>query len=450
MQSGPASQDPCSATGQELYGLAKSLIPGGTQLLSKRPEMYAPDQWPAYYREAQGCEVVDLDGRRYVDMSIMAVGTCLLGYNDPDVTKAVVSRVQAGSMCTLNNPEEVELARLLLQLHPWAEQVRYARTGGEAMAVAVRIARAATQRNRIAFCGYHGWHDWYLAANLGSSADSDRLDGHLLPGLKPLGVPTQLSETAFPFRYNDLEALTAITSQHGDGLAAVVMEPTRHVDPEPGFLEGVRELCDRTGAVMVFDEITAGWRFTLGGAHLNYGVVPDMAVFAKALGNGHPAAAIIGRETVMQAAQESFISSTYWTEGVGAAAALATLRKMQTVDVPSHIESIGRRFQDGLCEVARQKGVPLTTHGHPALTTIQFDHPQAAALGTLLTVRMLDHDILAGGAFYPTLAHTDRHVDLYLAAAKGILSELAEAIEQDNIESRIGGPIRHSGFARLT
>lgn len=435
---------------RDLYSQAKSLIPGGTQLLSKRPEMFAPEQWPAYYREATGCEVVDLDGRRYLDMSIMAVGACLLGYNDPDVTEAVVSRVQAGSMCTLNNSEEVELARLLLELHPWAEQVRYARTGGEAMAVAVRIARAATRRDRIAFCGYHGWHDWYLAANLEPGGEADHLNSHLLPGLKPLGVPSNLAETALPFRYNDLDALAAIVSQYGDELAAVVMEPTRHVDPKPGFLEGVRELCDRIGAVMVFDEITAGWRFAIGGAHLRYDVAPDIAVFAKALGSGHPIAAIIGRTAAMQAAQESFISSTYWTEGVGPVAALTTIRKMQSVDVPRHIETVGRRFQEGLVEIARETGVPLKVHGHPALTTIPFDHPKAAALGTLLTVRMLARGILAGGAFYPSLAHTSEHVDAYLTAAKEVFAELADAIEQDDIDNRIGGPIRHSGFARLT
>ena len=443
----------CNQSGsmsRELYRQAKSLIPGGTQLLSKRPEMFAPEQWPAYYREARGCEIVDLDGQPYLDMSHMGVGACLLGYNDPEVTEAVIRRVQAGSMCTLNSPEEVELARLLLELHPWAEQVRYARTGGEAMAVAVRIARAATGRDRIAFCGYHGWHDWYLAANLVQGSDGDRLDGHLLPGLKARGVPAGLTETAIPFRYNDLDALAAIVSQHGDKLAAVVMEPTRHDHPDPGFLEGVREMCDRTGAVMVFDEITAGWRFALGGAHLHYGVAPDIAVFAKALGNGHPIAAIIGRTAVMQAVQESFISSTYWTEGVGPVAALATIRKMQSVDVPRHVETIGNRFQKGLAEVAQKTGVPLTLKGHPALTTIQFDHPNAAALGTLFTSRMLARGILAGAVFYASLAHTDEHIKAYVTAANEVFAELAEAIRQDDIEQRIGGPIRHSGFTRLT
>jgi glutamate-1-semialdehyde aminotransferase len=434
---------------QDLYRTAKSLIPGGTQLLSKRPEMFAPDQWPGYYREARGCEVVDLDGNRYIDMSIMAVGACLLGYNDPEVTAAVVDRIRAGSMCTLNNPEEVELARLLVQLHPWAENVRYARTGGEAMAIAVRIARARTRRDVVAFCGYHGWHDWYLAANRRTGSEADCLKGHLLPGLEPNGVPSQLTGTALPFAYNNIDQLTAIVREHGPRLAAVVMEPTRSVDPQPGFLENVRELCHRAGAVLIFDEITTGWRLALGGVHLRYGVAPDVAVFAKAISNGHPMAAVIGRAEVMQAAQETFISSTYWTDGVGPVAALATIRKMQRIDVPGHVAAMGTRFRNGLAQIAAKHGVRLKLAGHPALTTMAFEYPDGLALQTLLTVRMLAHGILTGGAFYASLAHSEQHVDQYLAAADEIFAELSEAVRQGDAASRIGGPVRHSGFARL-
>ena len=434
---------------QRLYRLAKSLIPGGTQLLSKRPEMFAPDQWPGYFREARGCDVVDLDGRSYLDMSLMGIGACLLGYNDPDVTEAVVARVRAGSMSTLNSPEEVRLAQLLLAIHPWAAQTRFARTGGEAMAIAVRIARAYTGRDVVAFCGYHGWHDWYLAANRTADCGKDSLQKHLLPGLLPSGVPAPLAGTALPFGYNQLDSLAKIVQEQGPRLAAVVMETTRHSDPSPGFLEGVRELCDRAGAVLVFDEISIGWRLTLGGAHLRFGIEPDIAVFAKAMGNGHPMAAVLGRARVMQAAQESFISSTYWTESVGPVAALATIGKMQRVDVPSHIAAVGTRFREGLARIAARESAPLKLSGYPAMTYLGFDHPEALALQTLLTVRMLRQGILASAAFYPSLAHTQEHVDRYLAAAEEVFAELGQAARQGDATARIGGPVRHSGFARL-
>src|SRR5581483_11811396 len=223
----------------------------------------------------------------------------------------------------------------------------FTRGGGEAMAVAVRIARAFTGRDRVAVCGYHGWHDWYLAANLnregGQQGSAHQLDAHLLPGLQPAGVPRGLEGTVFTFRYNQLDELDQALGQYGEDLAAIVMEPTRNVDPAPGFLEGVRERADRRGVPLVFDEISAGWRLCLGGAHRLYGVAPDLAVFAKAMSNGFAMGAVIGRREVMQAAQDSFISSTYWTEGIGPAAALAAVSKMKRIDVPAHLARLGTR-----------------------------------------------------------------------------------------------------------
>ncbi len=445
---------PATTRTQAAYERARRIIPGGTQLLSKRPEMFAPGRWPAYFAEARGCEVIDLDGRRYCDMTTSGIGSCLLGYADPDVTDAVVRRVQLGSMSTLNSPEELELAELLLELHPWAEGARFCRSGGESMAVAVRIARAATGRDKIAFCGYHGWSDWYLAANLPAPADTERgkcdpLAGHLLAGLSPVGVPSGLAGTALPFGYNRLDELERLVEQHGAQLAAVVMEPTRHTDPEPGFLEGVRDLANQCGAVFIFDEISVGWRMALGGAHLRYGVTPDVAVFAKALGNGHPIGAIIGRGRVMQAAQQSFISSTYWTEGVGPTAAVATIRKLRQVDAPAHTARVGSRFAEGWRQLGRRHGVPSRATGHPAILSLGFDHPNAAALGTLATTRMLDHGFLVGGSFYPSMAHELRHVDACLAGLDEVFVELAEAIRRDDVESRLPGGVRHTGFARL-
>lgn len=443
----PFTENPITNSGQRLYREARRIIPGGVQLLSKRPEMFAPERWPAYYQSAAGCEVIDLDGHRYFDFTHNGVGSCLLGYAHPRVTSAVIAAVQQGSMCSLNSSAEVELAKKLLERHPWAEQVRFARCGGEALSVAVRIARAATRRDLIAFCGYHGWTDWYLAANL--SRDS-ALDGHLLPGLSPAGVPRGLTGTVIPFAYNQTESLRAIFREHGSEIAAVVMEPTRSVSPTSEYLTTARTLCDQAGARLIFDEVTTGFRFCNGGAHLKFGVTPDVAVFAKALGNGHPVAAVIGQQSTMEAAQESFISSTFWTESVGPAAAIATLEVMAEIDVPAHVHGIGTRFRE-ICETAAARNnLPLKPAGYPALTTLSFEHPDNAALMTLFTVRMLDHGILAGSGFYPTLAHTEEHLHHFAAAAQAVFPELDAAVRAGDAARRLNTPVRHTGFTRLT
>jgi glutamate-1-semialdehyde 2,1-aminomutase len=433
-------------TGQKLYQKARTRIPGGTQLLSKRPEMLLPDQWPAYYASARGAEVWDLDGNRYVDMSYNGIGACVLGYADPDVDAAVHAAVDAGSMCTLNCPEEVELADLLCELHPWAEMVRYARCGGEAMAVAVRIARARSGRDKIAFCGYHGWHDWYLSANLQAG---DNLDGHLLPGLAPAGVPRGLAGTALPFHYNRIDELQEIVARHGSELAAVVMEPVRSQLPQPGFLEEVRELATTAGALVVCDEVSVGWRMNTGGAHLRYGLKPDIAVFAKAISNGYPMAAIIGAGDALQAAQDTFISSTYWTERIGPAAALATIRKHRERRVPEHLQAMGNRLQEGWRAAAEKAGFSITVTGLPPLAHFRIDAPDAQALRTLFTQRMLERGFLATNAYYATYAHQDCHIDAYLAAAGETFAELAQAIEANLVRSLLKGPVAHAGFYRL-
>lgn len=437
---------------QQLYRRAKRIIPGGTQLLSKRPEMFAPDQWPAYFEQAIGCEVIDTDGRRYIDMSHCGILSCILGFADLDVNAAVIRRVNLGSMCTQQTSDEIELAELLCEIHPWADNARFARSGGEAMAVAVRIARAATGRSKLAVCGYHGWHDWYMAANLSPAADdsSRQLDRHLLPGLQPNGVPRELAGTVETFRYNRLDDFESAIQRCGEDLAAIVMEPTRSVDPEPGFLENIRERATKLGVPLIFDEISAGWRYGLGGSHLLYGAEPDIAVFAKAMSNGIPMAAVIGREEVMQACHESFISSTYWTEGIGPAAALATIQKMQRIDVPAHLRSIGSLVMSGWKSLADKHGLPIEISGRPASCSLSFDHPQNAELLTLMTTRMLDHEFLAAGSCSLTLAHQPHHVESYLHALDTVFMELSEAIHKDDIASRLNGPVKHSTFARLT
>jgi glutamate-1-semialdehyde 2,1-aminomutase len=433
--------------GQELYSRAKHRIPGGTQLLSKRPEMHLPDQWPSYYSRAKGVDVWDLDGNHLVDMSYNGIGSCILGVGDPDVDAAVLAAISEGTMSTLNCPEEVELAELLCELHPWAEMVRYARGGGEALSIAVRIARAYTGKDKIAFSGYHGWHDWYLAANL---AEERALDGHLLPGLDPAGVPRGLQGTALPFRYNHLEELEDIVKKCGRDLAAIVIEPVRRNDPAPGYLEGVRRLSDQTGAILIVDEVSSGFRLNTGGAHLLYGLEPDVAVFAKAMSNGYSMAAIIGKSHVMQAAQCTFISSTYWTERIGPAAALATIRKHQREKVHQHLIAAGNSVQEGWKKAADCAGLVVDIGGIPPVSHLNFQCEESQVLHTLFTQLMLGKGFLAARAFYATFAHQEKHIESYLSAVQGVFSSLAEALNRGNVMDLLKGPVAHTGFYRLT
>ncbi|MDE1919363.1 MAG: aminotransferase class III-fold pyridoxal phosphate-dependent enzyme [Patescibacteria group bacterium] len=434
-------------TGQKLYQKARNLIPGGTQLLSKRPEMFLPEGWPAYYSKAKGCEVWDLDGKKYIDMSIMGVGSCILGYADADVNKAVKKAVDNGSMSTLNAPEEVELAELLTKIHPWADMVRYTRTGGEAMAVAERIARAHTGKDIIAFCGYHGWHDWYLATNL---ADKDGLKEHLLEGLLPAGVPKGLRGTILPFHYNKIEELEAIVREAGTNLAAIIMEPIHNIEPQDDFLQNVRRIADETGAVLIFDEITIGWKLTYGGAHLLYGVNPDIAVFSKAMSNGYPMAAIIGRRSVMEAAQGSFISSTYWTERIGPTAALATLKKMKKIGVAKRLLASGKKVRAGWTTLAKKYGLSITLGGVIPISSFSFQHGKdSQAMKTLFVQEMLDRGFLASNLYFASCAHTNAHIKKYLQAADESFRAIADAVAKGEVQKRLRGPVAHTGFARL-
>ncbi|HDZ17503.1 MAG TPA: aminotransferase class III-fold pyridoxal phosphate-dependent enzyme [archaeon] len=431
--------------GTSLWKKAKKLIPGGSQLLSKRSEMFLPDQWPSYYEKAKGVEIWDLDGNHFYDMTIMGVGACILGYADEDVNTAVKNVIEKGSMATLNSPKDVELAELLLNIHPWAEAVRYARTGGEIMAVAVRIGRAYSKKDKIAFCGYHGWHDWYLASNL---ADNANLDGHLLPGLAPNGVPRGLIKTAIPFEYNKIEKLEAIIKENDIGV--IVIEPIRHQEPENNFLQRAREIADETGAVLIFDEITAGWRLTIGGSHLLYNVNPDMMVTAKGISNGYPMAAVIGKAEIMDAAQTSFISSTYWTEAIGPAAAIATIRKMEKYNVPFHLDKIGALIGKKWRELAKKHDLNFSILPPNALVTFTIDYENALAIKTLYTQEMLKRGYLAATSVYVSYAHTEEIVNEYMKNVDEVFELIKNAIDTNKINTLLEGPISHSGFQRLT
>jgi glutamate-1-semialdehyde aminotransferase len=432
-------------TGQDLYKKAKTLIPGGTMLLSKRPEMFLPDNWPSYFSRAKGCKIWDLDNNELLDMSIMGIGTNTLGYGYDDVDKAVLETVKKGNMSTLSCPEEVYLAEKLVEMNPWADMVRFARSGGEANSIAIRIARAASGKDKVAICGYHGWHDWYLSANHNAG---DTLSGHLLPGLNPLGVPKALKDTVLPFHYNNFEELLDLVENHDIGV--IKMEVIRSFGPEDNFLQKVRDLATRKNIVLVFDECTSGFRETFGGIFNKYGVEPDMAMFGKTIGNGYALTAIVGKKSVMEAAQTSFISSTFWTERIGPTAALATLKVMEDIKSWEIITTKGKKVQEGWKTLALSNGLEIDVAGIPALSTYSFKSEHALAYKTLVTQEMLKKNILASTNFYASIAHEDEFIDRYFEELDKVFSIIKKCENQETkIESLLEGPICHSGFKRL-
>jgi glutamate-1-semialdehyde 2,1-aminomutase len=443
----PANAAPVETAGPDLWQRARTVISGGTGLLSKRAEMFDAKSWPAYFSRCSGCEVWDLSDQRYVDFA-GGVGAILLGYADPDVTSAVQRRITLGTYCSLVNPQEVALAEQLLALHPWAGKVRYARGGGDAMAMSVRIARAATGRSGVAFCGYHGWHDWYLAANLG---ESDALNGHLLPGLEPKGVPRELKGTSVPFRYNDLDSLDAALAKLGGNLAAVVMEPMRSQLPKDDFLAKVAARCRAAGGVFVVDEVTSGLRYGLPGAMNRLGLEPDLAVYAKAMSNGFPFGAVVGRDAIMKEADGSFISSSYWTDGVGPAAALAVLAKMQRLGVHEQVWQRGGALQASLRALAASHpACKLVVGGMPATPTMTFDLGPDAPLAQALYVRkMRARGFLVATYYYVMLAHDEARIQQMLDAAHTSMGEIAAIIQSGRLAEESGVARGLRGFTRL-
>lgn len=434
--------------GQALYEQAKKVIPGGTQLLSKRPEMFLPELWPAYYSRAKGCKIWDMDGKEYIDVSYMGIGANVLGYANNEVDEAAQEAIVNGGMCTLNAPEEVYLAQELLKLHPWAGGVRYAKAGGEAMAMAARIVRAYTQKDIILFCGYHGWHDWYLSANL---SNKNALNDQHIAGLEPLGVPSGLAGTNLPFHYNNIDEFEALLQKHTGNIAAVVMEPIRNDAPSDGFLEKIREKTRQQGIQLVFDEITAGFRICAGGSHRVLGVEPDVAVFAKGMTNGYPLSAIVGRKEVMEAAQGTFISSTFYTERVALAAALKSVQLYQQYRVWEKQLAYGELVHEGWKKQAEQAGISIEVGGIKPLGHFTIlGKEDALVYKTYFVQEMLKRGYIASNAFYTTYAHSPAIIEEYMANVGEVFAQIAALEEKGvSIRSQLQGPVCHSGFGRL-
>tara|TARA_B100000780_G_scaffold278422_1_gene251923 strand:+ start:1463 stop:2761 length:1299 start_codon:yes stop_codon:yes gene_type:complete len=430
-------------SGSTLYKKAKRMIPGGTQLLSKRPEMFLPEKWPSYYKKAVGCEIWDLDDNRYIDMSIMGIGTSSLGYANPAVNMAVIESIKKGSFSTLNSYEEVELAEKILDLHPTMDMIRFAKCGGEANSIAIRIARAATGKTKVAISGYHGWHDWYLAANLNNKSG---LDGLLLPGLDTAGVPKELEGTAFPFHYGNLDELKAIIDSNPD-LGAICIEVQRGGSIDISFLSAVRKLANKTGAILIFDEISSGFRMSIGGIYKNYNLEPDMVVLGKALGNGFGISAVLGKRAIMQSAQNSFISSSYWTERTGYVAALATINQFEECNVISYITDIASYFR-----AAFKRNIDndiAFLDGLHTVPTIIFKHEDPILAKTFFTQEMLKKGYIASTVIYLSYAHNKKILDDYISVATQVI-ELIKYKNAYELLNLLNGPASHSTFARLT
>ena len=343
----------------------------------------------------------------------------------------------------VNAPEEVALAKKLLELNPTMGGVKFARGGGEAMSLAVRIARTHTKRDKVAFSGYHGWTDWYLAANL---ADKSGLDGQLMPGLEPNGVPRGLAGTAIPFNFNDIDSLRETIRGKESEIAAIIIEPARGEEAPSEYLQTLREISSEIGAVLIYDEITSAYRMCAGGIHRRYGIYPDMAVFAKSMANGYAMSAILGTEDVMQAAQSTFVSSTNWTERIGPTAALATLKKYQETQTDKHIISIGNKTQQIWRDAALKTGLQIDVTGLPTLAAFGFKSEKSMDLNTRFVVEMLQRGFLGFRQFKPSLAHGDAELDQYKNAVEDVF-ELLSRLPKDQI---LNSETAHTSFKHLT
>jgi len=432
--------------GQKLWNNAKKIIPGGNQLLSKRSEIFLPELWPAYYKKAKGCSIWDINNNIYYDFAGMGVTACTLGYADKDVDKSVYFAIKNGSMATLNSYEEVKLAEKLISLHPWSEMCRFARSGGEACSIAIRISRAASGKDKIAFCGYHGWHDWYLSSNLENQSN---LDDQLLPGLKSKGVPRCLIGNCLPFKYNKIETLEKIINNNPNQIGTIIMEPQRDELPENNFLQKVKKIAKKIGAVLIFDEITSGFHDFYGGIHLKLEVTPDIAIFAKAIGNGYPISAIIGKKNVMEVAQTSFISSTMWTERIGFVASLATLNKMKKYKSQNYNVKIGRIIKKRWESISQKSQLQIKISGFDSIPKFQFKQKNSLLINTYFNQEMLKKGYLANNILATSISHKKTIVENYLNDFENIFLDIANKIS-NNKKLPLKYGIKHSTFKRLT
>ena len=442
----PKNANPKYSKSLELYAQAEQWFPYGTQLWSRSPHLGPYGQAPIYFERARGCRFWDVDGNEFIDTG-MAVGPVTLGYCYDAVDRAVKAQIDQGVLGTINNAVEIEMAQTLGQMIPSAEMVKFCKGGGEADAIAVRLARGYTGKDIVLFCGYHGWHDWYISGNLASEST---LDSHLLPGINPKGVPAALAGTTAPFEYGNLDSLQQALQRHVGHVACIIMEPTRFAHPGPGYLESVRQLADDHGCLLIFDEVVTGFRMTGGSAQAYYGVTPDLTALGKAIANGYALAAVVGKRAVMAPQEDNFISSTYFSDTVSLAAGVATLKEIQQEDVCRVNDATGLKIRQGLAAAAHKHGLHARTEGHDSHFHLAFDYgTQSSELSTLYAQEMIARGIYNTGTFYVCYQHTDDDVARIVAAAEQSFAVVARALQQGNVSTVLQAPIKAQGFRRM-
>jgi glutamate-1-semialdehyde 2,1-aminomutase len=402
-------------------------IPLGSQTFSKSHIQYPSQAGPLFLERGQGAHVWDLDGNEYIDFvnSLLCV---ILGYVHPEVDAAVITQLGKGISFSLPTTLEGQLAERLKALIPSAEMVRYGKNGSDATSAAVRLARAFTGRDRIAVCGYHGWQDWFI----GSTA-------------RHKGVPDAVRDLTHAFGFNNLASLEKILNEHPNEFALVMLEPMNVAFPEPGFLEGVKELAHRHGALVVFDETITGFRFHIGGAQALFGVTPDLSTFGKGMANGFPLAAVVGRADVMGEMNDIFFSGTFGGEALSLAASLATIDILERENVPQMLEVTGekvmRRFDQLVAKHGLEDQIKLV--GHPSWSLLQFfDAPIAGAftIKSLYLQELLAQGILCIGSHNMSFSHTETHLNHLAQAQDNALATVREALEYGDVRAYLVGP----------
>ena len=395
----------------------------------------------AYYKKAKGCYVWDLNDKKFLDM-LFLVGTNTLGYSNKHVDNQVIKFIKKSNMSSLSAPEEVQLAKKILRLHPWADQARFTRGGGEANATLIRIARASTKKQNIAFCGYHGWHDWYLSSNLNNKKN---LDNHLMSNLKSQGVMKNLKDSCFPFNYNELHNLKKLINKHNIGI--IIMEVTRNYNPQNDFLKKIRALCNKKNIILIFDECTSGFRENLGGKHLKFKVNPDLAMFGKAIGNGYAINAIIGKRKYMKNAEKTFISSTFWTERVGSVAALSTIKYMEKNKTFKKIIAQGKKIKNKWKELSIKYKIDLDIISMDSIPIFLFKTNHEIKKKFIIN-EMLKEGILASNIIYVSISHTDEILKYYFRKLDKIFHKLS-IISKQNLEKEANKSLLLSHFRRM-